>query len=132
MITPIVFWASLVPWASETSDALPTWPQRKPVSVNRSATPAMTRKISQVPTAATTPAITGEAIAGRITLPMTPSSLVPSPFQLTPLRPRAAMALPIRPPKSACEDEDGRPITQVARFQTIPPTRPARMISRRA
>ena len=30
VMTPIVFWASLVPWASETSDALPIWPQRKP------------------------------------------------------------------------------------------------------
>ena len=27
-ITPIVFWASLVPWASETSDADPIWPYR--------------------------------------------------------------------------------------------------------
>ena len=27
-ITPIVFWASFVPWASETSDAEPIWPYR--------------------------------------------------------------------------------------------------------
>jgi hypothetical protein len=29
VMTPIVFCASLVPWASDTSDALPIWPQRK-------------------------------------------------------------------------------------------------------
>ena len=39
VMTPIVFWASLVPCASETSEALPIWPQRKPWSVNCSATP---------------------------------------------------------------------------------------------
>ena len=43
VMTPIVFCASLVPWASETSEALPIWPQRKPLSVKRSATPTVTR-----------------------------------------------------------------------------------------
>ena len=28
-ITPMVFWASEVPWASATREAVPTWPQRK-------------------------------------------------------------------------------------------------------
>ena len=32
VMTPIVFWASLVPWASDTSEAEPIWPQRKPAS----------------------------------------------------------------------------------------------------
>ena len=101
VITPIVFWASLVPWASETSEALPIWPQRKPRSVKRSATPAMTRKMNQVPNAATSPAMTGDATAGSTTLPRTPSSLLPSPVHLTPLIPSAAMADPISPPKRA-------------------------------
>ena len=39
------------------------------------------------------------------------------------------MAEPVRPPRSACEDEEGSPSTQVMRFQTMPPTRPARTIS---
>ena len=30
VMTPIVFCASLVPWASETSEALPIWPHLKP------------------------------------------------------------------------------------------------------
>ena len=128
VMTPIVFWASLVPWASETSDALPIWPHRKPWLVNCSATFATTRKMNQVPTAATTPAMTGEATAGRITLPMTPSSLVPSPVHFTPLIPSAAMAEPMSPPNRACEDDDGRPSSHVRTFQTIPPTRPARMM----
>jgi hypothetical protein len=53
VMTPMVFCASLVPWASETSEALPIWPHRKPWLVKRSATPAMARKMNQVPSAAT-------------------------------------------------------------------------------
>ena len=30
VITPMVFWASLVPWASDTIDAEPIWPIRNP------------------------------------------------------------------------------------------------------
>ena len=131
-MTPIVFWASLVPWASDTSEALPIWPHRKPWSVNFVATFATTRKMSHVPSAATTPAMTGEAKAGRITLPITPSSLVPSPVHLTPPRPSAAIAAPMRPPKRAWDDEDGSPSSQVRTFQTMPPTSPARMIRSKA
>jgi len=43
VMTPIVFCASLVPWASETSEALPIWPQRKPFSVYFVATPTTAR-----------------------------------------------------------------------------------------
>jgi hypothetical protein len=42
------------------------------------------------------------------------------------------MADPIRPPNRAWEDDEGSPSSQVRTFQTIPPTRPARMISSRA
>src|SRR5690606_31655623 len=34
----------------------------------------------------------------------------------------AASAAPIRPPISACDEDDGRPSHQVIRFQTMPPT----------
>jgi hypothetical protein len=51
---------------------------------------------------------------------------------LTPLRPRAAIADPISPPKRAWEDDEGSPSSQVRTFQTIPPTSPARMMSSRA
>src|SRR5690606_12585444 len=34
----------------------------------------------------------------------------------------AASAAPIRPPISACEDEDGRPNHHVIRFQVMPPS----------
>nr|BFE70939.1 hypothetical protein GCM10020092_042400 [Actinoplanes digitatis] len=36
---------------------------------------------------------------------------------------------PIRPPNRACEELDGSPSSQVSRFQTMPPTRPASTIS---
>src|SRR5689334_2582964 len=114
VITPMVFCASLVPWASETSEAEPIWPHLKPLSVYRAAIPLVILKISQVPPAATRAAITGESTAGSSTLPTTPSSFDPSPFQLTPAQPRPATVAPIRPPKSACEELDGRPTSQVS------------------
>lgn len=38
VMTPMVFCASLVPWASETMQAEPTWPSRKPCRCGPSAT----------------------------------------------------------------------------------------------
>ena len=39
------------------------------------------------------------------------------------------MTAPISPPKSAWEEEDGRPKSQVARFHRIAPARPAKTIA---
>ena len=41
VMMPIVFCASLVPWASETSDAEPIWPTRNP----RVRVPLLTRRV---------------------------------------------------------------------------------------
>ena len=131
-MTPIVFWASLVPCASAISEPVPIWPQRNPPVFSPSPSARVTRKISQVATMDTVAAMTGEARDGRITLPTTPSSLVPSPVQWTPPQPMPAIVAPIRPPKSACDELEGRPSSHVTRFQMMPPTRPARMISSRA
>ena len=78
---------------------------------------------SRVPTAATRQATIGAAIAG-----MTIEVSTPSHF--TPDTPSAAIAEPISPPNSACEDEDGRPNSQVMRFQRMPPTSPANTMVR--
>ena len=40
------------------------------------------------------------------------------------------MAAPIRPPNRACEEEEGSPNSQVARFHRMPPTRPAKTMVR--
>jgi hypothetical protein len=53
-----------------------------------------------------------------ITLPTTPSSLLPSPTQLTPERPSPAIAEPTSPPKRAWEDDEGRPSSQVGLLGT--------------
>src|SRR5699024_1535489 len=64
----------------------------------------------------------GAASAGMTTLDRnTPKS--------TELSPAPTMAAPMRPPKSAWDDEDGRPKRQVAMFQMIAPMSPARMKS---
>src|SRR5699024_4882773 len=64
----------------------------------------------------------GAASAGMTTLDRnTPKS--------TELSPAPTMAAPMRPPKSAWDDEDGRPKRQVAMFQMIAPMRPARTTS---
>jgi hypothetical protein len=119
---PIVFWASLVPWASETSDAEPIWPYRKPVLVRSRGTPRVVRYTSQVPTAATSPAMNGESAAGMITDETRPR-------QITPWPPTAAIIAPTMPPITACDELDGMPSSQVSRFQTMPPTRPAKTSS---
>ena len=75
--------------------------------------------MSQVPAAATKPATTGARTAGMTTLLRTP-------LQATPLIPRDAIAAPISPPNSACEELEGMPSNHVARFQMMPPTRPAK------
>ena len=81
---------------------------------------------------ATRHAITGDATAGSNSLPTTPSSFDPLPFQFTPAQPRPAMVAPMRPPNNACDELDGSPSSQVNRFQTIPPTNPASTMSRRS
>src|SRR5699024_231120 len=67
-----------------------------------------------------TPAMIGAASAGMTTLDRnTPKS--------TELSPAPTMAAPMRPPKSAWDDEDGRPKRQVAMVQMIAPMSAERM-----
>src|SRR4029079_2565969 len=79
------------------------------------------RYTNHVPHAATRHAMSGAATAGINTLPVTPD-------QLTPAVPSAASPAPINPPNSACDELDGMPNSQVRRFQSMPPMRPAKMI----
>lgn len=68
------------------------------------------------------PATRGAAIAGISTLVTT----VPP---LTPLTPTEAIVAPTSPPMRACEELEGRPISQVSRFQRMAPTSAAKMTS---
>lgn len=70
------------------------------------------------------PATIGAAIAGIRTLVMSASPW-------TAPVPAEAMVAPIRPPMRACEELEGRPTSQVSRFQRIAPTRAAKMTSGR-
>src|SRR5215217_4692913 len=70
-----------------------------------------------IATTPTTKATTGATIAGISTLPSTPSLSTAS-------APAAAKA-DTTPPISACDELEGNPRYQVARFQAIAPTRPA-------
>src|SRR5882672_12168665 len=67
----------------------------------------------------TTNATTGATTAGIRTLPISPSPI-------TALAPAAANVEPTTPPISACEELEGRPRYQVARFQKMAPTSPAK------
>src|SRR5918998_374425 len=109
--------------ASETSEADPTWPQRKPRDVVSCGRLRVSRATSQVPVAATPIATSGAVSAGTSTLDTTPD-------QMTPDVPTAASTEPITPPTSACDELDGKPHSHVSRFQTMPPTRPANTTSR--
>src|SRR3954471_24182418 len=53
-----------------------------------------------------------------------------SPLQSTAGAPPDASVAPTIPPIRACEDEEGRPNHQVARFQAIAPIRPAKTVRR--
>src|SRR3954449_9950808 len=70
---------------------------------------------------ATRKATSGATTAGIRTLPTSPSARTAS-------KPTAATADPTTPPISACEELDGSPKYQVARFQAIAPIRPAKTI----
>jgi hypothetical protein len=52
-----------------------------------------------------------------------------TPVQITPCPPTAAIMAPMMPPTRACDELDGIPSSQVSRFQTIPPTSPAKIKS---
>src|SRR3954447_1011112 len=67
-------------------------------------------------------ASTGATSAGTMTFST-------SPLQSTAEAPWEAIVAPTIPPIKACEDEDGRPNHQVARFQAIAPIRPANTVS---
>src|SRR4051812_30659516 len=70
---------------------------------------------------ATRKASTGAIRAGTMTLPSSPPPTMAD-------APSAANAAPTTPPISACEELDGRPNHQVARFHMIAPIRPAKTI----
>src|SRR5881275_2009620 len=91
VITPIVFWASLVPWASDTMDAEAICPSRKPRVRIPSGTVRVMRLTRKVPSAATRPAMTGDSIAGNTTLDTTPC-------HWTPELPEATSVAPTTPP----------------------------------
>src|ERR671914_723963 len=94
-ITPMVFWASLVPCASASSPPDTTCPPRNPLvtGVGRS-----------LPTI---------RYSTRIEMPPTANASV-----------GATSAAPTIPPISAWDELDGSPKYQVIRFQAIAPTRP--------
>src|SRR6266496_5846183 len=62
----------------------------------------------------------GDTTIGSTTLLATPCHLTCS---------AAAIAAPISPPISACEDDEGSPKYQVTRFHVIAPTKPAKTIT---
>src|SRR5512140_648655 len=55
--------------------------------------------------------------------------IVARPFRTRLPAPAFAKAAPAKPPMRACEEEEGRPHHQVRRFQTMAPTRLARIRS---
>jgi len=119
---PMVLAASCMPWPTDMAAAdavcahrkprlsLPGWPFR-----NSHMIASIIRKPRIRPT-------TGESTIGMRTFSMmVPHWTMPS---------AANRVAPTRPPKRACEDEDGRPKYQVIRFQMIAPSTPAKTTPR--
>src|SRR3954452_694006 len=120
VMTPIVFCASLVPWASASSPPDISCPRRKPRVTGPGRWRPRMRYAMRIPTPATTKASTGATRAGTRTLPTRPS-------QSTSPGPCAASVAPTTPPMSACDELDGSPPYHVTRFQMIAPTSPAKI-----
>src|ERR687893_2591205 len=121
VITPMVFWPSDVPWARATREAVKAWPYLKPVFMCSEGQQLVIRYAGRVAMAAAVPATSGATIAGSRTLDTMTEPL-------TVLIPAPTITAPMRPPKRAWEELEGRPSSQVSRFQTIAPTRPASTI----
>ena len=123
---PIVFCASLVPWASENRLAGDDLPEPE-AAVDRARPLPADDPVADEDRRGRrrTNASTGATSAGTMTFSTRPVAdarrSVPS----------AASVEPTMPPISACEDDDGSPKYQVSRFQKIAPIRPAKTIVRR-
>src|SRR3954453_13632625 len=120
-ITPIVFCASFVPCESASRPLVASWPSRKPRVTRPGRSRPTMRYTTRIAIPATANASSGAISAGTTTLPSRPSPL-------TAADPSAAKAAPTMPPIRACEELDGRPKYQVARFHAIAPMSPANTI----
>jgi hypothetical protein len=78
VITPVVFWASLVPCANATREADTTWQRRKSSATISGAPWAVIRYANRVATRATMPATIGDSASGSSTLPSKLSNLIAS------------------------------------------------------
>src|SRR6202158_6601711 len=116
---PIVFCASLPPWPSEYSDAETNCSMRKA----RSTANGVERTDAQ-DTIATSTSASKNPTSGDSTIA---SNVLDRPLQTAAESPALAMPPPTNPPIKACELEDGIPNAHVIRFQTIAPTRAAKM-----
>src|ERR1700680_2389833 len=116
---PMVFCASLPPWPSEYSDAETNCRMRKA----RSTANGVERTDSQ-DTIATSASASRNPTSGDSTIA---SNVLDRPLQTAAESPALAMPPPTSPPIKACELEDGMPNPHVIRFQTIAPTRAAKM-----
>src|SRR6266576_175823 len=121
VMIPIVFWASFEPWLNAMNAAETSWRRRKRSLIRWGFARLKTfRRMTMSRNPPTTPAI-GEPTSGRITLLMTPSTLIaPAPTDAT--------TAPSSPPIRAWLDELGMPNRHVTRFQTIAPTSAAATI----
>src|SRR5918992_351029 len=123
-ITPMVFWASLVPCASASSPPDTTCPPRNPLVTGVGRNLPTIRYSARIETPPTTNASVGARSAGIITFPTTPSP------KKTASGPSATSMAPTTPPIRAWDELDGSPKYQVTRFHAIAPTRPPNTTSR--
>src|SRR5947209_19806169 len=113
-MTPIVFCASLVPWASDTKEAEPICPSRYPFTASPARSNRISRYAATVPSSATAPQINGDSTAGTIT---DCTSLL----RFTAPDPAATTVAPITPPINAWLELDGIVKYHVIRFHMIAP-----------
>ena len=113
VITPIVFCASWVPWPKDISAAEPICARRKCRFARPGCAWRKPHNSATIARYASPKPTSGESTIGTTTLSITPDHCTVC---------DAAIAAPISPPISACEDDEGSPKYQVTRFQAIAPS----------
>ena len=129
-MTPMLFWASLPPWAKASRPVPPTSMRRRGRLARRVARRSARRPMRNTRKPAAMPAI-GERTSATtilVTPSSCPSARAESP-QLTSPGPAATMVTPTRPPTSAWVNDEGIAKRQVTTFHTAAPAIPAATIA---
>src|SRR5574342_409121 len=113
-MTPMTFWASLVPWLYEKMAADTSCRRRNQLSTRAGACRRTSQEVITMLKVPRTMPMRGESTMK--------AAILAIPESTSPSCPSAGRVAPIIPPARAWDEEEGSPHHQVRRFQTMAPT----------